>query len=203
MVQKMTTLRCGTWRLIIRWTIALGLMVLALASGLLWIASWWFPYTWHFGERRPGESFWFASVHHYGGWVGLYWETDAYDIPTSRTSVVLGRVDWTRDVLNCHLFRRYDRWPTITKATAGQQQFTVARYGAAFPAWLPLAVCGPFAIAVFGRCCYQVWRRRSRYRGNRCVACGYSLAGNVSGRCPECGHEGGAGLFCDGLARRR
>ncbi len=30
-------------------------------------------------------------------------------------------------------------------------------------------------------------RRRARRRGGCCVACGYNLTGNMSGRCPECG----------------
>ena len=32
-------------------------------------------------------------------------------------------------------------------------------------------------------------RRWRRLRTGRCVRCGYNLAGNVSGRCPECGTE--------------
>jgi hypothetical protein len=31
-----------------------------------------------------------------------------------------------------------------------------------------------------------LWRERRRSQG-RCVCCGYSLRGNVSGVCPECG----------------
>jgi len=30
-------------------------------------------------------------------------------------------------------------------------------------------------------------RKHSRLRGGRCVACGYSLTGNTTGTCPECG----------------
>lgn len=29
---------------------------------------------------------------------------------------------------------------------------------------------------------------RTRRRLGQCLACGYDLTGNVSGRCPECGH---------------
>jgi hypothetical protein len=37
-----------------------------------------------------------------------------------------------------------------------------------------------------------IWRKYARElpfapRGIQCVACGYNLTGNVSGRCPECG----------------
>lgn len=53
-----------------------------------------------------------------------------------------------------------------------------------FPLWVPFVlfaiypsvalITGPFQ-------CYE-WRRRGR-----CIQCGYSLIGNTSGRCPECG----------------
>lgn len=33
------------------------------------------------------------------------------------------------------------------------------------------------------------YRRYRRRRKGRCVGCGYHLAGNVSGVCPECGHQ--------------
>ena len=33
-----------------------------------------------------------------------------------------------------------------------------------------------------------LWRERRRSQG-RCVCCGYSLRGNVSGVCPECGNR--------------
>ncbi|HEY7117104.1 MAG TPA: hypothetical protein VH475_10980 [Tepidisphaeraceae bacterium] len=36
-------------------------------------------------------------------------------------------------------------------------------------------------------------RRRARERLGLCLACGYSLAGNVSGVCPECGEQAGDG----------
>ena len=33
------------------------------------------------------------------------------------------------------------------------------------------------------------WDREYRAKNNRCVECGYDLAGNVSGICPECGSK--------------
>lgn len=45
---------------------------------------------------------------------------------------------------------------------------------------------GPFIglIAASSRC-----RLRSRYPSGHCQSCGYNLTGNVTGRCPECGHS--------------
>jgi hypothetical protein len=48
------------------------------------------------------------------------------------------------------------------------------------PLWL---VCPPLALLVL---LVSSLRRRSK-RGDFCLKCGYNLAGNVSGRCPECG----------------
>ena len=33
------------------------------------------------------------------------------------------------------------------------------------------------------------WDREQRAKHNQCLACGYNLAGNVSGTCPECGNK--------------
>jgi hypothetical protein len=51
--------------------------------------------------------------------------------------------------------------------------------------WYPCLTLGFNALTIlFGM---PLWRRwRSRARG-RCPACGYNLAGNISGVCPECG----------------
>ncbi|HWE97697.1 MAG TPA: hypothetical protein VG269_27325 [Tepidisphaeraceae bacterium] len=53
------------------------------------------------------------------------------------------------------------------------------------PWWLPAAVVGALPIR------WVFWRRKrhlARLRAeNRCVYCGYSLRGNTSGACPECG----------------
>ena len=43
---------------------------------------------------------------------------------------------------------------------------------------------------VVGDLAYRSFRWRvESYRGEACLACGYNLAGNESGRCPECGLE--------------
>jgi len=52
-----------------------------------------------------------------------------------------------------------------------------------FPLWIPVLVFLVVPAISAGR----LVRHRYRRRHNLCVKCGYSLEGNVSGTCPECG----------------
>ncbi len=52
------------------------------------------------------------------------------------------------------------------------------------PCWFPAAV---FALLPAWLTVMRRWRRRYRLTHGLCLACGYSLTGNVSGVCPECG----------------
>lgn len=54
---------------------------------------------------------------------------------------------------------------------------------------LPPCHMMPFLLASSVWTAYEfLWRKKSRPR-DRCQKCGYSLTGNVSGRCPECGKK--------------
>jgi hypothetical protein len=57
--------------------------------------------------------------------------------------------------------------------------------------WVAAALLGAYPAAACIWVCLR--RRRRRRRPGCCVMCGYDLTGNVSGRCPECGAEVGAG----------
>lgn len=57
------------------------------------------------------------------------------------------------------------------------------RFTRAFPLWPAAAVLALFPV----RWSFAVLRRRRRRKNNQCLACGYSLTGNTSGVCPECG----------------
>jgi len=63
------------------------------------------------------------------------------------------------------------------------RRFTTKSIEVEFPHWFPAGLLGVLAYVLgrpFVRACY-------RRRHNICVKCGYSLEGNVSGTCPECG----------------
>lgn len=67
--------------------------------------------------------------------------------------------------------------------------FVVIVLNAALGEWGRVAAGVPL-VAVF--LAVRAWmqalaRRDARLEAGQCVACGYSLTGNVSGRCPECG----------------
>ena len=66
------------------------------------------------------------------------------------------------------------------RCPAGQASFSAHL---ALPFWFLFALLSPYPAFAFVR-----WLRRYR-RGKRgrCLECGYSLTGNVSGICPECG----------------
>ncbi len=59
-----------------------------------------------------------------------------------------------------------------------------------FPNWLPFAMAMPTGFIVSRRLVLGPIRRRRRRRRGECLSCGYSLTGNVTGRCPECGVVG-------------
>jgi hypothetical protein len=75
-----------------------------------------------------------------------------------------------------------ERKGTMTRRLLGDSMV----YNTAAPLWFLSVVTGlaPSAAFVGGPC--RRWRRRRR---GLCVGCGYSLTGNVSGVCPECGKD--------------
>jgi hypothetical protein len=52
------------------------------------------------------------------------------------------------------------------------------------PFWIPFVVFAAYPAYAIATRWVRPYRRR---RAGKCVACGYSLIGNTSGRCPECG----------------
>lgn len=67
--------------------------------------------------------------------------------------------------------------------SAGLEQYQVY-----FPTWLP-----PIVFGILPALSLHRWRRRRRraHRG-QCLRCGYDLAQNVTGVCPECGNKFGS-----------
>lgn len=59
---------------------------------------------------------------------------------------------------------------------------------AAGAAFLALIVVATY---VYARRDFRLQERRHRWRAGLCANCGYDLAGNISGVCPECGTRTG------------
>lgn len=70
--------------------------------------------------------------------------------------------------------RRFWPWWLVTPSIFGEGPVLCL----AIPLWIP------FVLTVLPS--IIMWRR-NRHRSGRCIKCGYNLAGNTSGVCPECG----------------
>ena len=77
-------------------------------------------------------------------------------------------------------------WKRIGAVLEAQRTKSWQYVEASVPAWFAACVLfvGPIPIALRGP--YRRWRRR---RQGQCLKCGYSLTGNTSGVCPECGTD--------------
>ena len=64
--------------------------------------------------------------------------------------------------------------PSVGLSPVGQIRLITA------PLWLP-------ALGILCLSSLWLWRRRRPSLPENCAACGYSLIGNLSGTCPECG----------------
>jgi hypothetical protein len=58
--------------------------------------------------------------------------------------------------------------------------FRGARMALTVPLWPVLVICAAVT--------FLLWWRDRRFPVGHCHHCGYDLTGNLSGRCPECGH---------------
>ena len=56
----------------------------------------------------------------------------------------------------------------------------------AVPHWLLFMLLAAYPTFSFVRGPFRRWRRK---RAGTCLKCGYNLTGNVTGICPECGHQ--------------
>ena len=57
------------------------------------------------------------------------------------------------------------------------------------PHWLILGILAAYPCVSGSFAARRNLRRRRRHTHDQCLTCGYSLTGNTSGTCPECGQE--------------
>ncbi len=147
--------------------VLVALTVVATGMGVVWIVSHSrgrAKLVWRYAPTRGREINIYLNE---GSFLVLYVRDVAWSEIWSR-GVVIG-------TLECRLGagdRRHHR--------PGYARFV--RIGSPF--WIPFGLLGIYPVLAFTR---GPLRRYCRRRGNRCVGCGYSLTGNVSGVCPECG----------------
>jgi hypothetical protein len=144
--------------------------LLALATSattVAWIASY---------QRSPG-----TRVLRYEPTPGR--EIDVY---LNRGSFL---VQYVRDVPSPEIWSRgFAAWGLECRIGGGDRRHHRPGYArfarVASPFWLPFVLFAACPTLAFVRGPLRRYRRRRR---NQCVACGYSLIGNLSGTCPECG----------------
>ena len=98
-------------------------------------------------------------------------------------------VYWTGPPLNPELGTRDDTIRTwlpwtemeVTGSTTDPDYVALQRWG--IPLWMP----GVILVSLAGWLIWRHWSQRRRFPAHHCQKCGYSLTGNISGICPECG----------------
>lgn len=141
-----------------------------LLSASLWGLSYW---RWFLCTSPEAGLVYFVNLHP----CVLYFDrADARHVPGLRK-------------LNTNLYYGFRGWETTwwpdgsLAYWASSSEPGARNRGFRLPLWMPLAIS----------LVYPLWhltpwhRRRIRRKHNQCVACGYSLTGNTSGVCPECG----------------
>ncbi len=111
--------------------------------------------------------------------IGPYWPQYANLPPLS--DWVRERLSAGQDAIGSRPNRQPTQWLRSWLRGAAPPPDTVT-----IPAWMPMMLAGlPLSLIVgFGPA--RRWRRKRR---GLCAPCGYNLAGNESGVCPECGSE--------------
>jgi len=169
------------------------LLVVTTYAALLWGVSVLFAIT-RFGDV--------VTVTLQEGFIGVYWGGDAehrnarvdngFSAPwnpesgagrsfpkrmtwaVSQTSDIIHPREWPRAIQYGTFFNRIlGFWPPDA-SLRGDVKYVI------LPIWMAVVV----ALTGTG---YAAWRNRRLCATGACRRCGYNLAGNVSGVCPECG----------------
>ena len=159
----------------IRKTLILLLTILALGTAVAWIGSLVAPPSatgdWTLWSG-PGSK---SCLMIHNGWIGISGYADA--------SSPVKPVDW--DFAGF----AYCQAPVLPGSDRGRILRDVPPRRVALvvvPLWFPFVIFSAYPVIAFIR---GPLRRHQRRRKGLCVKCGYDLAGNVSGVCPECGAE--------------
>jgi len=129
---------------------------------------------------------------------GTLWVNAEHSVVPPESLVDSWRAGRTTPGMNWHIDLRvagyFDDvapgWWKSTSAPSGKTTYEVGnwhrRRSLKIPLWLVLPVVAAYPIVKF---VIVPFSRRRRRLAVRCTNCGYSLIGNVTGRCPECGRH--------------
>jgi hypothetical protein len=163
-------------------------LLLCVATGVLWVRSYWRTEMFLSSGDDPAGT--------WSGFTGVGWSRG--ELFFQRIHLPPGYQDNSMDRLRRygHLFYSFEVQPSGTELTAGLKPIQFESWqlqGAQTPCrrlavkmWLPFAC---FAILPAARGARRVLRRRRAAPGV-CVACGYDLRATPD-RCPECGRASG------------
>ncbi len=169
------------WNRIIKVT----LCVLSVLFALAFVVSYFRPFYWlqvfDGGAQHVSIEFglldWFYEANERGFQAGAGpWSQVIYAIPRVAGYRVAGYRRTTDGYTSIWMPGVSFEW---CREQAGYRRY---RLDLAFAELAGLAILYPALSAAISRL-----RRRRRRRAGRCVQCGYSLTGNTSGTCPECG----------------
>jgi hypothetical protein len=196
----------GRPSLIVYSAITTGLVLLSLLLLGLWANSYFSGWTMSWGDRYRGT---YNFIHSSRGGVFLERRTNC-DIserftwfrirggdrtprgPHVRSRGALGFENYvgTRYCWPGHLYGMTNPFPAWDDPRWQKEPFRAVRV----PYWPMVLMLVPVTARLL-RGNVRSWRRYVRMRRGSCITCGYSLTGNQSGICPECGSatsEGGS-----------
>jgi hypothetical protein len=147
-------------------------------------------------------TLWLSSYFCSIGW--RYFDQDSQYSWTSDLETVRGGFQWRQDVRPPYPFRVRDgfesrdsqaTWVEHTVLGFGHSSFqygwgnaTATRHIVTIP-WYPFFALTAISTWLLRAAVWCRYINEWRLRNNYCLRCGYNLAGNVSGVCPECGTE--------------
>jgi hypothetical protein len=130
-------------------------------------------------ERAPGPAYWGGSIEERGWPMRACWCQVAAPVTPAPggTYVIAGGMEVA------------DLWPSRAPAGPGPAHLAAVRVLPLRPIWLGLSVdlalfAGAWFLILSAPGAWVRWRRPGK---GRCARCGYDLAGNATGACPECG----------------
>jgi hypothetical protein len=171
-----------------RWGLT-TLLILSVLTGLIWIGS-------------------YLAFVHAGG--GGYSSASSVQIAAQRGEISASYSWNSRIPAPAKAYQQFERWACFSYARSGQVYLSdasgthwVEQRAVYVPCWVVVLLFAAWPAPVLGRSALRARRERMRARlKGHCVKCGYDLAGNISGICPECGTPLARELTSDERSRR-